>query len=76
MKFRHRLAALAAAQRLARGDLEVEAEAGEVVGQRALVLHPAAPSAGPSSIVSVRSARDTRRRAAFWLQPSRRDTSS
>ena len=76
---------------LARLGLYLEVAAGETLRRRArrqamanfvgavtlaVGLHPACPSARPSSSVSVRSARDTRRRAAFWLQPSSRDTSS
>ena len=70
-----RLAAGAAAHRHPRRGLEVEAEALQVLGQLRPAAHPADPSARPSARVSVRNARDTRSRAAFWLQPSRPATS-
>ena len=75
-KFTQRLAAGAAAHGLRRRGLEVHAEAGEVVGQLRLVAHPVGSSAGLSAVVRVRSARETRSRAAFWLQPSSPATSS
>ena len=71
-----RLAAGAAAHGLRRRGLEVDAQPGEVVGQLGLAAHPAGSFAGPSTVVSVRSARETRSRAAFSLQPSSPATSS